>query len=166
MLDSRLIDYLRKHFSELFQYNISISIQNGWFPLLLITCRYIHCYCKDQNKQSELDPEKYKAVKFPKYTYIGKNESGLLYIKIDDGDERLQDFLEFIKFISGYICCDSSSFYKNVCIKRNVNEKLIINEKFLKKEDSLLFYIDNEELLSIIDDIFLKEENEQLEFNF
>ncbi len=166
MLDIRLTQYLKKHFPDQFKYNISISIENGWFPLLLITCRYIHCYCNDQNKQSEINPDEYKSVKHPKYTYIGRNESGLLYIKVDDGDERIKDFIEFIKFISGYICCKSSSFYKNVCIKQNLNETYIINEKFIDKNDSLLFKIDNEELLSIIDDILLKNNHKQLEFDF
>ena len=167
MLDSRLIQYLKKHFPDQFLYNISISIENGWFPLLLITCRYIHCYCEDQNKQAEINPDKYKSVKIPRFTYIGKNESGLLYIKIDDGDERLKDFIEFIKFISGYMCCKSSSFYKNICVKkRELDEICILNEKFINKNDFLLFKLDNEELLSIIDDIFFKNNHKQLEFNF
>jgi len=36
MLDLKLKKYLNKYFPQLFSYDISISIENGWFPLLSV----------------------------------------------------------------------------------------------------------------------------------
>lgn len=143
-MNTQLENYLHKHFDKIFPTCPKIQCDDGWFYLILWTCRYIHSY-KQLYDMNNADNE----LKQPEILQI-KQEDGLLTIKIQNTNEKIDSFIETMKFISGFICEISGNTHNNII---DIVNKKTINEKFLNKS-TINKYIDNKELRNIVAQLF------------
>lgn len=143
-MNIKLENYLYKYFPELFPTKPSLQCDNGWFYLILWTCRYIHSY-----KEIYDNLHKDKPLDQPEILQI-KNKDGLLNIKLENSNEILDSFIESIKFLSGFICEKNGNHYNNLI---DITDKKTINKKFLE-ESHINKYIDNKELRDLVSEIF------------
>jgi hypothetical protein len=121
-MNIQLQSYLYSKFPELFPTEPKIQCKDGWFHLILWSCRYITIYIENYNSTN-----KSNSLKTPEILQI-KNEDGLLKMKIENSVKAIDDYLQTINFISGYICEISGRITNNVI---NLQTKQILNEEFI-----------------------------------
>jgi hypothetical protein len=159
-----LKEYLYTSYPKLFTCNVPIICEDGWFPLILCTVRFLQTYHDQQNSESVKNPMQYETVLQPEILKISKNHEGFLDIDIKNTTDHITSFVKFISYMSGNVCEMSSSLYNNVYVKNDVNTFQIINEKYITNNMQLLYYIDNEKLRNLLKR--KKFTDQQLEFKF
>ena len=163
-MNTKLKNYLFRKFPKLYKSEIPILCENGWFPLIVSTSRFLQTYFDQQNIASQNNPLKYESVLQQEILKISKNNFGFLEIDVKNSNDHIKSFIKFIEYISGNVCEKTSSFFNNVCLITQ-SSKTICNQKFVTNQE--YYYIDNEELRIIINEVFGENENkDQLEFNF
>lgn len=143
-MNIELQNYLYKTFPKIFPTEPKIQCENGWFYLILWTCRFLVLYKEEFDKLNQKNP-----LIQPEILQI-KNKNGLLNIILNNEDEKIKSFINTIYFISGYICEKSGRNFNNLI---DIENEKIINEEFIN-QDSSYQYLDNKELRSLISKVF------------
>ncbi len=163
-MNEDLKEYLYTTYPKLFTCNVPIVCEDGWFPLILCTVRFLQTYHDQQNSESFKNPMQYEAVLQPEILKISRNSKGFLDVDVKNTNDHITSFVKFINYISGNVCEKSSSLYNNIYVKDETDKFRIVNEKYMTDDMQLLYHIDNEKLRSL-----LKCKNttsQQLEFKF
>lgn len=143
-MNIKLQSYLYSNFPDIFPTEPKIQCDDGWFHLILWSCRYIDIYITNYNSANKSNP-----LNMPEILQI-KNENGLLSMRIENSVKQIDEYLNTIYFISGYICEISGRITNNVI---NLQTKQIINEQFI--DDTFPYqYVDSECLRNILSDVY------------
>lgn len=143
-MKSDLESYLHTQFSNFFPTQPKIQCDNGWFFLILWTCRFLDSY------KREFDRINHPQILENAEILQIKNENGLLKIICNNIKQKQQSFIDTIYFLSGFVCEKSGRFYNNVL---DLEKRKTINISFLD-ETSTNKYIDNERLRNLINENF------------
>ena len=98
-----LQNYLKKKFPELYPADLSFDCNDGWFRTLLWLSRYLQMYITQQNEMAKSNPQYYLPVKQIVAKQI-KQKFGTLRFYSDGGNQHTQTVIDYVQFISGYIC--------------------------------------------------------------
>lgn len=163
-MNTKLQIYIKEQFPFLFTNGIEFSVNDGYFPLILFTCRYITQYCDEQNYLADKFPDSYKKCEIPTIFSITKDDEGFLAIKTDTNNTKLINFIEFIRYISGNTCEISGLLIDNVYTSRK-GLPAVINRKYLENTDRYS-EINSPELVKLFQSCFNNPIYKQLEFDF
>ena len=132
--------------------------KDGWFRIILWLSRYLQDYVDQQNEMSSKYPDQYQPVDQIKVVQV-KEKFGTLRFYYKGGNEHIRAVVDFVEYISGYVC-ETTGEVDNVGYNRKgyIQTKNHLCENINKKD---FFYVDDEELRSLID----KKKDRQLTLN-
>ena len=138
--------YLKKKFPELYPADLSFDCNDGWFRTLLWLSRYLQMYITQQNEMAKSNPQYYLPVKQIVAKQI-KQKFGTLRFYSDGGNQHTQTVIDYVQFISGYICEQTGTTDD---VGYNHNGFVEVLHKDLAKNKNDFHFVDDEELRTIL----------------
>lgn len=153
-MNKKFQSYLIKKYPDLYDKELNIECEDGWFKLIFWLSRYLTDYVKLQNECAKKFSDKYMHVDPVKVIEINERY-GILKFSIKGGDMHINSIISFVEYISGFVC-EKSGKTNNVGFNK-IGRVKTHHKQYSKEED---FYpVDDDELRILLDD-------SQLEFNF
>ena len=153
-MNKKFQSYLFKKYPDLYDKELIIECEDGWFKLVFWLSRYLTDYVKLQNECAKKFSDKYMHVDPVKIIEI-KERYGILKFRIKGGDNHVNSIISFVEYISGFVC-EKSGKTNNVGFNK-IGHVKTHHKQYSKEGD---FYpVDDDELIILLDD-------SQLEFNF